>query len=174
MRGQGCPHCAKIQGLDKLRNTLISANGSLADNYPLLLEEWNYEKNTLSPTNISSKASQKVWWICKTCHHEWEATVCNRSNGAGCSICADNNRVDAFRKTKVLLVGSFAEQYPYLLDEWDYEANLGISPNDFTERKKKKVWWNAINTIILGRWKFQSEHRDKTAHIVRAESITRI
>ena len=140
-RGQICPNCAKIQGVENLRNTLVSQNGSFADNFPQLLEEWNFEKNVLDPSKIPSKTPEKVWWICKKCSHEWEAAVYNRANGAGCPKCADNDRVQAFRKTKVSLVGSFADQHPHLLEEWDYDANNDISPYDFTSGSTKKVWW---------------------------------
>ncbi len=62
---------------------------SLADLYPILSEEWNYEKNgTLTPKMFKSGSTQKVWWRCRECGYEWEAGIYHRAKGkTGCPIC---------------------------------------------------------------------------------------
>ena len=80
-RGDGCPVCTG-------RKVLIGYN-DLATKYPVLAEEWNYEKNgDLKPTMITSGSRKRVWWKCKKCGHEWQAIVFSRSDGRGCPVCA--------------------------------------------------------------------------------------
>lgn len=48
---------------------LIDKRGSLYDNRPDLIEEWNYEKNyPLTPKDVTIGSKKKVWWICKNGH----------------------------------------------------------------------------------------------------------
>jgi hypothetical protein len=62
---------------------------SFADVYPELLVEWDYKKNTLSPTEISPKSNVRASWKCKF-GHAWEASVTNRShNMSGCPFCTN-------------------------------------------------------------------------------------
>ena len=58
-----------------------------------LATEWHPILNgTLKPENISYKSNKKVWWKCKICGHEWQATVNHRSSGRGCPECAKQKR----------------------------------------------------------------------------------
>ena len=61
--------------------------------FPDLAEEWNFEKNgSARPNQFLPKSGKKVWWVCKTCGHEWETILRNRTNGHGCPICARKKR----------------------------------------------------------------------------------
>ncbi len=79
----GCPYCSSNKVL-KEYNDLQTINSALA-------EEWNHEKNNLSPTDITSNSNKKVWWKCSK-GHEWQATVYNRNKGSGCPECAKERR----------------------------------------------------------------------------------
>ena len=60
----------------------------LASQRPDLLEEWDYEKNTIKPDEIGHHSSQRVWWKCKKCSNNWEAVISNRSrNSHNCPNC---------------------------------------------------------------------------------------
>lgn len=61
---------------------------------PLLAEEWDYEKNgDLSPDEVTPNSEKKIWWKCKICNHEWQATPANRSSrGTGCPNCYKRNK----------------------------------------------------------------------------------
>ncbi len=78
-RNDGCPYCSghKIEkGFNDLTKT-----------HPLLVKEWNYERNgTLNPSGFSQGSGKKVWWKCYL-GHEWQATISSRSRGNGCPIC---------------------------------------------------------------------------------------
>ena len=82
--GQGCPYCIG-------KRVWIGFN-DLSTTNPELVLEWNFEKNTLLPTMITKGSNKKVWWKCRTCGHEWQATSHNRSKGRGCPECAKIKR----------------------------------------------------------------------------------
>ncbi len=97
-KGSGCPACAG--------KVVISGKNDLATLSPYLLEEWDFQKNSsnqLYPDKILPYSNNKAWWICKKCGYSWEASVCNRSKGAKCPICARHNRIEASKK-KVLCI----------------------------------------------------------------------
>ncbi|WP_051145373.1 zinc-ribbon domain-containing protein [Butyrivibrio fibrisolvens] len=54
------------------------------------MEEWNYNKNSITPDEISAHNNKiKVWWKCKTCGYEWELSVAKRvDRGDGCPCCS--------------------------------------------------------------------------------------
>ena len=58
-------------------------NISFAEKCPELAEEWDYEKNNISPFEISYGSGKYAWWICKN-GHKWRAQILNRTYGRGC------------------------------------------------------------------------------------------
>ncbi len=87
----GCPYCSG--------RLVIEGKTDLATRCPEILAEWDYEKNTIKPNEISYASGQKVWWKCKECGHSWKQTVSNRvGNKSGCPRCNLEN------------VNSFCEQ----------------------------------------------------------------
>lgn len=113
---------------------LIKGVNDLQTVNPTLAIQWSAEKNgDLHPSNISANSHQKVWWSCPKCEYEWQATVASRSSGAGCPACS--GRVPIPGKTDLATLA------PGLLDEWDYEKNVGITPSQVTCFSSKKIWW---------------------------------
>ncbi len=109
---------------------------SLAANYPDLTEEWCYKLNgEKSPFDVYPGSINSVWWECKDCHHRWEASIGHRVKGLkGCSNC------------KTLAIVN-----PSLAQEWCYELNKGLTPNDVTTRTSREVWWKCKD--CNNRWK---------------------
>ena len=89
----GCPYCSGL--------FVIKGETDLASQKPYILDEWNYEKNEINPSEISCFSGQKVWWKCKECGYEWKQTVSNKVSGTGCPKCNKEN------------VNSFCEQAIY-------------------------------------------------------------
>jgi protein-arginine kinase activator protein McsA len=94
-RGNGCPYLSGHK-ISPSFNSLLALN-------PELALEWNYEKNKdltnkfgvdiSIPEKIAANSSQKVWWKCSSCEHEWQADVSNRNRfGSGCPECYRNQR----------------------------------------------------------------------------------
>ena len=66
-------------------NDLVTTN-------PKLIEEWNYDKNSIHPTEITAGSGKRVWWLCSVCGHEWEAIIEGRNQGRGCPQCTIGKR----------------------------------------------------------------------------------
>ena len=136
-----CPACASkiiIKGINDLATTNLE-----------LLDEWDFEKNKTSPYVISRGSHKKVWWKCKN-GHSWQTNIYVRATmKCGCPICA-GQIVDKGN--------SFADLYPYLLDEWMYEKN---ERNPFTllSSSNIKFWWKCKKCGY--EWQQDLAHRTK-------------
>jgi len=101
--------------------------------FPELLTEWDYAKNTDIDINTVKFASAvKVWWKCAE-NHEWETAVVHRTCGkSNCGQCHFNNRT---------YNASVAKNCPEFMKEWDYELNIDMDPNKITKSAHKSVHW---------------------------------
>ena len=126
--GVGCPYCAGRKVLEGF-NDLATTN-------PDILSEWNYDKNTLNPSEVSFGSEKKVWWRCKH-GHEWQAMVGDRVRGRGCPICSHRqilhgkNTIDATS--------------PSIAKMWNYERNGDLKPSDVVSGSGKLIWWKCEN-----------------------------
>lgn len=76
-------------------------NNSLQARFPEIAAEWDYDKNTISPWQVTSSSKRKVAWICKKCGNHFEMQIQDRtgSKKCGCPICGKQKL--ATIKTKV-------------------------------------------------------------------------
>jgi len=124
-KNHGCPYCSGRYAVNG-ENDLKTVNPALAD-------EWNYERNgSLIPEGFSANSSKKVWWKCSR-GHEWQAVIYSRSNGTGCPYCSGNKILKGYNDLQTV--------NPSLANEWNYEKNNGLTPEDVTPGSDKKVWW---------------------------------
>lgn len=80
--GYRCPYCSG--------NSVLIGFNDLATTKPEFLSLWNLEKNTLSPTEVTSGSKKKVWWKCSK-EHEWIASIYDvTSQKSNCPYCAKN------------------------------------------------------------------------------------
>lgn len=121
---RGCPYCA---------GRYSTEDNNLSVSHKKLAKEWHHSKNKLlTPKDVKSGSSKKVWWICSK-GHEWMAIINNRAKkGTGCPFCSKNI---ATKKYNLALL------YPNLVDEWDFEKNGKLLPKLVTPYSGKKVWW---------------------------------
>ena len=84
VQGGNCPYCS--------HQKLLSGFNDFATLNPELLKEWDYEKNTVLPTEISTGANVKIWWKCPF-GHSYQAYPHNRAGEThtGCTICSKEN-----------------------------------------------------------------------------------
>ena len=125
---------------------------SLAEQYPTIASEWDYEKNyPLFPEQLFPKSAQKVFWRCKHCGNIWPALIYSRTNGNGCPYCA--GKIPIPGKTDL------ATLFPEIAMEWDCELNEGVYPEQCTTQSHKMVAWkckkcgNRWNALIQNRTK---------------------
>ncbi|MBR4461579.1 MAG: hypothetical protein IKS51_03250 [Erysipelotrichaceae bacterium] len=121
---RNCPVCAG--------KAVWPGHNDLASTNPDLLKEWDYEKNTTQPTEVSKGSGKKIWWKCSICGGSWEETINNRTNGYGCPYCSGRR----------VLVGynDLQTKYPDIAKEWDYDKNAFL-PTEVTSKSMKRVWW---------------------------------
>lgn len=78
----GCPYCNG--------HKVLQGFNDLSTSFPFLLEEWDYDKNDVQPTEVSKGSNKRVWWVCKRCGNEWQTKIYHRTSGAGCPKCKRN------------------------------------------------------------------------------------
>ena len=112
---------------------MIDKEKSLAYRFPELAKEWHPTKNgDLRLDDIAAGSNKKVWWKCIK-SHEWQATPNNRTRGSGCPYCSG----------RLVTSGEndLATVFPSISDDWDYEKNYPMTPNNVAPKSNKKYWW---------------------------------
>lgn len=100
-----------------------------------LIDEWDYKKNEIDPSQIQYGSSKKIYWIGK-CGHSFLASLNKRtSDKTGCPYCSNYHAK--------LLPGfnDLATTNPEICQLWDYEKNYNLTPKDVMKGQHKKVWW---------------------------------
>lgn len=103
-------------------------------NKPELWVEWDFNRNDVLELDIfevTKGCSKKVWWVCKKCTSNYEATIIKRTKGSSCPYC---------KGRKVNETNSLASLRPDLAKEWHKTLNEK-TPHDVTCNKGEKVWW---------------------------------
>lgn len=105
---------------------------SLANVHKHLIHEWHYEKNIpLKPENFTPSARAYVWWKCPK-GHEYQSFIYNRIKGVGCPYCAGK---------KISHENNLQTCFPHLVEEWNHEKNLPLTPEGVYHGSQLKVWW---------------------------------
>ena len=123
IRGHGCPYCSS--------HRVLKGYNDLETLKPVIASEWNYKKNKLTPSEVTSSSSKKVWWKCSK-GHEWETTISHRTRGLNCPYCSGKKILRGYNDLATL--------NPKLIKEWDYSKNE-INPCEVSLHSGKKVWW---------------------------------
>lgn len=110
--------------------------------HPHLLEQWDWELNEgIDPYDIPAGSAKKYYWKCLNNeeHPSFLAAVNKRTRklahdkNHGCPICANRMVVPG--------MNDLASQYPDVAEEWDYEANFPLCPEEVPYASLKKVEW---------------------------------
>ena len=111
-------------------------NNNLAMKYPLLLKEWDYDKNVnIDPNNVSFGSYKKVWWKCEK-NHSWKAVISNRTClKRNCPYCSGN---------MLLYENSLHSRYPELVKHWHPTKNE-LTPREIAAKSGKNFIWVCNN-----------------------------
>lgn len=88
VKSAGCPYCSNPP-----KRVLVGFNDLESwckiNKRTDLLEEWNYDKNEISPYEVTFGSGKYVWWKCYK-NHEWKTQIHSRTEGSktNCPICA--------------------------------------------------------------------------------------
>jgi very-short-patch-repair endonuclease len=126
-----CPACVGRVASDK--NRLLVVNKNIAD-------EYHPTKNTIPLESLSFGMSKRIWWLCKTCKHEWCTTVNNRVK-QGCPSCTG----------KALTLKNQLSNNPLLVKEWHPTKNT-TTPDKIHMFSNKKAWWKCS----VCKWEWQA------------------
>lgn len=77
--GYGCPICSGRR--------LVQGVNDLGARFPTLLLEWDFDNNSILPSETSANSCESVWWKCSI-GHSWKTQINYRTHGkTGCPIC---------------------------------------------------------------------------------------
>lgn len=132
---------------------------ALADKYPELLKEWDYDLNKgVDPTTIPTSSNKRVYWIClKNSEHTWQTSIAHRTAGTKCPYCTNQ---------KILPSNSLASTNPELAKEWHLTLNGTLKPSHVAGGSNKKVWWRCpVHNDHIYQAKISSRNRGATCSV---------
>ena len=140
-KGRGCPYCSHQKVYKEISLEFLNSK---------LVKEWHPTKNgRLTPKDVTSNSTKKVWWKCKKCNSEWKDSVNRRALSKSCPYC-DGKRVNE--------TNSLASLNHKLAKEWNFTKNRELTPCDVTCKSSKKVWWKCL--ICDYEWKSTINERN--------------
>lgn len=138
-----CPVC--------LGHVIIPGYNSLKAKFPEIIKrEWDYELNKVDPDTIAPHTNKAYYWKCNKGHESYLSKVNNKVNGNGgnCPRCSHQKLSPEF---------SLQTLRPDLSNEWDVEANCGITPDQVSAYANKSVWW--VCSKCGHKWKADIDNR---------------
>ncbi len=128
---QLCPKCtAKKRGEERHLN-ILKLHGGISD--PLLVAEWDYEKNERGPEEYSTKSNDDAYWICSKCGYHFKARINNRALRKSCACCSG--------KVIVPGINDLATTHPKLAAEWHPTKNGALRPTEVSHGQATVIWW---------------------------------
>lgn len=135
-RPGGCPGCAQ-------ERKAVAARAAAAARNPLtalpVAAEWHPVRNDrLDPSDFGAGSGERVWWLCATCGHEWQAAIVNRVQKTGCPQCAR----DSISSTKIAAAAARdpLSAHPVAV-QWHPIRNGDLSPSALGASSHIAVWW---------------------------------
>lgn len=132
-------HSRKTMIKTRIKSGCLLCKNGLAEKYPELRNEWDYEKNKnrgLVFDDLTARSGLRAFWKCRK-GHEWEAVIHTRTGNkpTNCPYCSGMSILAGFN--------DLATVRPDLIKEWDYEKNnaLGVDPTKFGVSSEQRVWW---------------------------------
>jgi predicted nucleic acid-binding Zn-ribbon protein len=118
---------------------------SLGVLHPVLLDEWDRERNEgIDPFATAPGSRRKLWWRCRRCGHEWQTAARNRTvYRRGCPRCGKRSaaRLAQARQRLVPRERSLAVRRPDLAAELHPTRNGELDPHTLGAASNQKVWW---------------------------------
>ena len=121
----GCPYCSNVK--------VLKGFNDFEHFHPELIHEWNQKRNEgKSPSDYTYGSHKLVWWICPQ-GHEYRRSFIERHAGGGCPYCAGSKVLTGFNDLRT--------RTPWTAENWDYEKNRNLRPDDIFPYTNRKVWW---------------------------------
>lgn len=135
--GSKCKACSSLEGGKKNRENALKQTGSVELLYPDLLEEWDYSKNSILPSELTPYTDTKIWWLCNKCGRSWRTGIRNRTRmKSGCPSCASTGT--SFPEQAIFYY--VLKYYPDACNRYKDFGDKGITELD--------IWIPSINIAI--------------------------
>ena len=158
-KASGCPYCTG--------KTVLAGFNDLATLRPDLMTQWDFEKNSLDPTEVTIASHDKAWWKCEL-GHSWQAAVFSRTKAekaSGCPYCTG--------KTVLAGFNDLATLKPKLAEQWHQPLNGELKPEDVTLGSNKKVWWQCNDGHVWQAYIYARTKANGTGCPVCAGTVSR-
>lgn len=130
VRGNGCPYCSN--------QLVLKGYNDLCTTHPELINEWDWDKNILDPSQVLAGSKRMAWWKCSL-GHSYDMRISTRSSQkCGCPYCS----IPAKRVLKGF--NDLQTRYPELAKEWHPSKNGELTPDSVLCGSARKVWWIGI------------------------------
>lgn len=180
-KGSKCPYC--------MNKRVIVGETDLVTTHPGLVDEWDYEENSLLPYEVSQGSDRRISWKCVHCNHKWKVSIESRvRKNTGCPRCARSNAVSLPEKEIAAFISSLGYEVqtsnrsifkPYEIDIFVPERNLAIEYNGLhwhSDKFKKNNYhydkWNACRK--KGIQLIQIWEDDWLTHKVKVENFLKV
>lgn len=128
-RGQRCPYCTGQR--------VLKGFNDLATIKPEIAKQWHPTLNGVkTPDMYTFGSGHKAYWLCKVCGQTWKSAInirTRRLGNSGCPYCAHEKPIKGINDLVTLR--------PDLMEEWDYDKNIGIDPYSLMPNSNKRVFW---------------------------------
>jgi len=86
-----CPYCNK-QKLCEIETCNMCFENSFASS--IRVNNWSKKNGNITPRQVFKSSGNKYWFDCNKCHHIFDKTLANISEGQWCSYCASKKLCD--------------------------------------------------------------------------------
>tara|TARA_R110001632_G_scaffold80212_1_gene179522 strand:+ start:1257 stop:3425 length:2169 start_codon:yes stop_codon:yes gene_type:complete len=142
----GCKSCYEKKLSETLRENLLSKKGiSFADEYPNMIQEWDFHRNDYTPDKLLSNSSVTINFKCIK-GHRYEKSLKAITNSlksnikTPCPICYKDIKGENLTRQRIKKDGSLKDNYPKLCEDWSFKKNL-LKPTNFHSGSDKEVFW---------------------------------
>lgn len=122
--GCGCPYCSN-------KKVLVGYN-DLASTHNSVLNEWDWDKNTMLPTEITAGSNKKAWFICSKGHSYETKVYLKVLKNHQCPYCSNQRLLRGYN--------DLATTHPEIAKEWDFEKNNDM-PDNYMAGSDAKKWF---------------------------------
>lgn len=144
-------HKSELKSIDRFvhgQNGSIECNqcNSIAqwflDNNLKIEDYWDYNKNTISPWDISYGCKTKVWIKCreKDYHGSYEITCKNFTNGNRCPYCS-GRAVHPKDSVGQYIIDNYGEDFLWKI--WSDKNDKSVF--EYLPNSNQKVWWKCLD-----------------------------
>lgn len=170
--GKGCPYCANLK--------VLKGYNDLATTHPMLSLSWDFEKNELTPFDVTYGNDNKFWWVCSN-GHSWQSSIINRTyNKTGCPYCASKLYTSYAEKAIYFYVSKLFDNVSSRVKVGGFEFDVALLNEKiliefngaYWHDNKKDIDIRKQNYALRNGYKFILINSVRTSHDVKLEQYS--